>query len=255
MAKLRQALLTGEAISEVRNAATLSISMFGEVDVKYGEWLDQCVVSFFILSDKSKLASGKLLLLLVSSFTADGAMLLAFMVLFWKLSILLLAEQLYRAADLLPAVERQLLLDKARFYQRTAVTSLSTIAQRIVDVSALGEFKLMNSVQAKMQFICHHANTSLVALALSKAIEHAIDSHVSAAGPTDGSFNEFNELSDEAVGTDWIASMKPLLACLLTLDSTVSGAFTARPALQRLMQKYGDILMDSWSQEDGEAPS
>jgi hypothetical protein len=177
---------------------------------------------------------------------------LAFMQLFWHLSNLLVAEQLYRAADALPAVERQPLLDKAQSHQASAVSSLLTIAQRIVDVSALGEFKLINSVQAKMHFISHHANTALVVLALSKAIEHTIDLNVSAVEQTDMSSGIF---SSGAVDSDWIAGMKPLLTCLLTLDSTVSGAVTARPALQRLMRQYGDILMDAWSQDEVESLS
>lgn len=163
------------------------------------------------------------------------------------MSNLLLVEQLHQASSVLPVAEGQPMLEKAQSYQQDAVTSLLAIAQRIVDVSALGEFQLMNSVQAKMHFISHHANTALVVLALSKAIEHTIDLHVSSTeqGPW-----SFTALSGPATNSDWLSSMKPLLTCLLTLDSTVSGAITARPALQRLMQQYGDILMDCWSQED-----
>jgi hypothetical protein len=169
------------------------------------------------------------------------------MLLFWKLSKLLLVEQLHQASGVLPAIERNPLLEKAQSYQRAAVTSLLTIAQRIVDVSAMGEFKLINSVQARMHFISHHANTALVVLALSKAIEHTIDLHVSATAQCVLSLAAFPGVT---MNSDWIASMKPLLTCLLTLDSTVSGAITARPALRKLMQQYGDLLMDCWSYED-----
>ncbi len=171
------------------------------------------------------------------------------MLLFWKLSNLLLVEQLHQAAAMLPAIEQQAILKKAQSYQQAAVNSLLVVAQRIVDVSALGKFRLINSVQAKMHFISHHANTTLVVLALQKAVEHTIDIHVSSAGQNDLCSGAF---PDAAANSDWIANMKPLLTCLLTLDSTVSGAITARPALQNLMQQYGDILMDCWSQEDSE---
>ena len=175
---------------------------------------------------------------------ADSVVFPAFMLLFWKMAKLLLVEQLHQASNVVSPLERQPLLDKAQFYQRDAVTSLQTIAQRIVDVSALGEFKLINSVQAKMHFISHHANTALVVLALSKAIEHTIDLHISDTAQHDLYLGPFSKAS---INSDWVASMKPLLTCLLTLDSTVSGAITARPALQKLMQQYGDILMDCWS--------
>ncbi|OAL21175.1 hypothetical protein AYO22_08138 [Fonsecaea multimorphosa] len=178
----------------------------------------------------------------------EFALTYAFMLLFWSLGTLLLVEQLHRASSILPVAERQPLLDKALSYQRGAVTSLLTIAQRIVDVSAMGEFRLINSVQAKMHFISHHANTVLVVLALSKAIEHTIDLYVSTAQQGDLTSTTFPDMEPDS---EWIANMKPLLTCLLTLDSTVSGAITARPALQRLMQQYGDILMDCWSHDEG----
>ncbi|OAP60575.1 hypothetical protein AYL99_05577 [Fonsecaea erecta] len=228
---LRQILLTGDTtydIPTLRSAITLAMAINDEFALTYGSWLQQCNISFFLLSEKSKLAS-------------------AFMLLFSGLASLLLVEQLHRSSIMLPLAERQPLLDRALSYQREAVTSLLTIAQRIVDVSAMGEFRLINSVQAKMHFISHHANTVLVVLALSKAIEHTIDLYVSTGQQGDLASTTFSDMEPDS---EWVASMKPLLTCLLTLDSTVSGAITARPALQKLMQQYGDILMDCWSHED-----
>lgn len=139
--------------------------------------------------------------------------------------------------------ERSSILDTAHTLQKDSVTSFLITAQRIVDVSAMGEFKLINSVQAKLNLISHHANTSLVVLALVKGIEHTIDLNINVPnGPGDEVGSGFDP--------NWVASIKPLLSCLLTLDSTVSGAYTARPALQTLMQQYGDILMDCWSHDD-----
>ena len=146
------------------------------------------------------------------------------MILFWKMANLLLVVQLYQATDVLSVVERGPIFDKARAYQQAAVTTLVTIVWRIVGVSALGEFKLANSVQPKMHFISHHANTALVVLALSKAIAHTIDLHTSGIE------------QDDIDSPEWISSMKPLVTCILTLDSSASGA---------LMQQYGDILMYS----------
>ena len=146
-------------------------------------------------------------------------------------------------------MESSAVLAKALLLQKSAVRAFFTTAKRIVDVSALGEFKLINSVQAKLQFISHHANTSLVVLALAKAIEHTIDLNLSTSLESPA---PVSSLYGPLPSGDWVASIKPLLTCLLTVDSTVSGAFTARPALQRLMQQYGDILMDCWSHGDHE---
>ncbi len=161
-------------------------------------------------------------------------------------------EKIHHASASLPVTETPNLVAKADMFQIHAVRSLLATAQRIVDVSAAGEYRLINSVQAKLQFISHHANTSLVVLALVKGIEHTIDLNFS----SNYAFTSQSPLfGDPVPDTDWIASIKPLLTCLLTLKSTVSGTFTAKPALRRLMQQHGDILMDCWSHEDSDGIS
>lgn len=86
-------------------------------------------------------------------------------------------------------------------------------------------------------------------MALTKGIEHTIDLNIngSADGPEWSGLTTF--LNDSM---DWKESTKPLLTCLVTLETTVSGVHTARPALEDLMRHYGDILMDCWSQDDPE---
>jgi hypothetical protein len=169
------------------------------------------------------------------------------MILFWESAKLLLVEQLHRASTTLPTIECQALLNRADGYQRAAIASLHAIAQQIVETTASGGIKQIDSVQAKMHFICQHANTALVVQSLCKAIEHTIDLNISAIGTND---MPFCTLSGVLPNANWIAGMKPLLMCLLTLDSTVSGALTARPALKDLMRQYGDIIMECWSQDD-----
>ncbi len=59
---LRQSLLTNCMpfdIIAIRNAVTFAMGTVDEFALTYGPWLDQCVLSFYILSEKSKLASGK----------------------------------------------------------------------------------------------------------------------------------------------------------------------------------------------------
>jgi hypothetical protein len=175
----------------------------------------------------------------------------AFLLLFWNLGQLCLVEQIHYVSHLLVPDLCGDILSKADSLQEAAVASVLAIARRIVDVSANGEFKLINSVQAKLQFVSHHANTALVVMALVKAVEHTIDHNLSRQA---GSNRKFPTSTTNAQSS-WVSSIKPLLTCLVALDSTISGAFTARPALQGLMQQYGDILMDCWSSDDSEQPA
>lgn len=173
----------------------------------------------------------------------------AFLLLFWTLSQLCLVEQMHHVSNILePGLDQDMRL-KADTLQEAAVTFVLATARRIVDVSANGEFKLINSVQAKLQFVSHHANTALVVMALVKGIEHTIDLNLSKQSKN----SQIPVLGSTTYARpNWIASIKPLLTCLVALESTVSGAFTARPALKDLLRQYGDILMDCWSFEDSE---
>jgi len=59
---LRQTLLTGnptDNIVALRSAITLARGINDEFALIYGNWLHHCSISFYLLSEKSKLASGK----------------------------------------------------------------------------------------------------------------------------------------------------------------------------------------------------
>ncbi|KAI1630189.1 hypothetical protein EDD37DRAFT_85808 [Exophiala viscosa] len=217
-------------ISDLRRLVQQSCNVVDDYATAYISWLEHCTISFYRLSEKPKLSCG-------------------FLLLFWNLSVFCLVEHLHSAAEILPPEERPSILARAGKLQRSAVQSVLAIAQRIVNVSAAGEFKLLNSIQLQLHFICHHANTSLVVMALTKAIEHTIDVNMNG-------FAEDQDWSGPTTlpqySTDWMGSVKPLLTCLVTLESTVSGLHTARPALDDLMRHYGDILMDCWSHDNPE---
>ncbi|KAK4949767.1 hypothetical protein LTR10_011609 [Elasticomyces elasticus] len=212
-------------VCNLRSLVQQSSKLVDEYTSAYGTWLEHCTISFYRLSEKSKLSCG-------------------FLLLFWNLSVFCFVEHLHAAADILPLEERPPILDNARKLQKSAVRSVLATAQRIVNVSATGEFKLLNSIQLQLQFICHHANTSLVVLALTKAIEHTIDLNLNDSAEDRERFEPATFDDDP---TSWMGSMKPLLTCLVNLETTVSGLHTARPALNDLMRHYGDILMDCWS--------
>ncbi|OQV10504.1 hypothetical protein CLAIMM_14492 [Cladophialophora immunda] len=59
---LRQILLTGAAaynIPTLRSAVTVAVGINDEFALIYGSWLQHCSISFYLLSEKSKLASGE----------------------------------------------------------------------------------------------------------------------------------------------------------------------------------------------------
>ena len=163
----------------------------------------------------------------------------AFLSLFWNMSVLCLVEHIHIASHDFTPLESTSLLHQGARLQRSAVTALLATAKRVVDVSTMRAFEATNSIQGKLQFFSHHANTSLVVVALAKAIEHTIDLNMTP-------YPEDLSASFPHGPTDWVSSIQPLLTCLLTLGSTVSGKFTVTPALQKLMQQYGDILMECW---------
>ncbi|KIW13291.1 hypothetical protein PV08_08479 [Exophiala spinifera] len=215
-------------VANLQGRVRESINTMNAYTSLYGSWLEQCIISFYRLSEESKLSS-------------------AFLLLFWNLARFQLVEQLHIATDVLPADETCSILEQAQALQASAVQSAAATARRIADISATGQFRLLNSTQARLQFVCHHANTSLVVLSLVKAIEHTIDLNVSPQCEDMSTYNLSSSLDSTRV---WIDDIKPLLTCLLTVASTISGSYTARPALQQLMQQYGDILMDCWSHEE-----
>jgi hypothetical protein len=138
---------------------------------------------------------------------------------------------------------------KAREYQRTAVSSMTTISRCILDTSASGEHAIFDTTEGSLPLIAHHANTSLVVMALVKGVEHAIKLNASLQSTPKPSSTG---VIDEELSAAWISlsGLKPLLSCLLALQTTVAGSRTARRALRTLLRQYGDILMDCWSPED-----
>jgi hypothetical protein len=84
-------------------------------------------------------------------------------------------------------------------------------------------------------------------IALEKAIEHMIYLHLSAKHfghtPTKLQVEAYDKVP-------WNMSIKYMLTCLASLESTVSGLYITNSAFQPLMRKYGDILMECWSPDD-----
>ena len=118
----------------------------------------------------------------------------------------------------------------------------------MLEVSEPGTINIFReSSEAKVPLISQHANTTIVVAALVKAIEHAISLNPSAQ-PSYGAVCSTTE--NLTLPESWVPAVKPLLACLSALDTTVSGAHTARIAMEDLLLRYGDILMDAWTPDE-----
>jgi len=144
---------------------------------------------------------------------------------------------------------------KAREYEKSALSSGLAISKHIADLSSVdGHIKVSNGSVIKLPFISHHANIAPIVAVLVQTIEHMIR-HNTSTTTTDFSTSEGEGHGDSLLTGDagWISSMKPLLSCLLDLDTTVAGSQTARKALRSLMTAHGDILMDCWAVDEAES--
>lgn len=105
----------------------------------------------------------------------------------------------------------------------------------ILETAAVAEW-MTDTRSTRLPLIAHHANTKLVVSALVKAIEHTI-MYMNVCGPP-------SDAQGELVGIGHL--VYPLLACLNALNLTISGHTVVQSALQLLMCKHGDILMEHW---------
>lgn len=105
----------------------------------------------------------------------------------------------------------------------------------VIQTAAVSEW-MADTHSTRLPLIAHHANTQLVVSVLVKAIEHAV-MYVNICGtPVDR--------QGEPVSIGCL--VHPLLACLNALNLSITGHTVVQSALQMLMYKYGDILMEHW---------
>ena len=150
-----------------------------------------------------------------------------------------------KASKLLSCPDDAQTMKAALEYEKRAVQRIVDLTERINETSEQGDFRLSDVSENRLPLIQHHAHTGLTALALAKAIEHAISCGRLAQSPSTFSLDP----TDSQIPTpEVMASIKPLLTCLSTLHQTISGACAARPALNDLLQCYGDIILDCWDE-------
>ena len=78
---------------------------------------------------------------------------------------------------------------------------------------------------------------------LVKAIESIIDIQLRQSTDPDSAPED---PSGSSPYDGWSGHIKSLMTGLLSVDTTVSGSYTARKALQKLMHEHGDILSECW---------
>ena len=139
-----------------------------------------------------------------------------------------LAQELYPSSCIFDVASQ------AQSYQASAISSLVDVCAQI---TAYEEIKPSHHPDTRLPLICHHINVELVVFALGKAVKHCITNQIFYSDLSNDVTEEVGSRND---------SLKPLLSCLLTLESTVAGLQTARTAYQDLLRHYSDILMDSW---------
>lgn len=125
-------------------------------------------------------------------------------------------------------------------YEQKAIHRFVAVSKRMNEVSHDEDFELSDTSDNKLPLILHHATTGLTAMALVKSVEHAITSASPRGEPSQ---------STEILSSELRISLSPILLCLSTLTQSVSGECMARPALQDLLRRYGDILLDCWNQD------
>lgn len=160
---------------------------------------------------------------------------IVFLVIFWDLGVLVLAEILrslsYEITPSDPSSEHLLL--QTQKYQWESALSLAYTVESVLNLPTTEALKPSSGLDPEVPLTALHVTPTTVVLALQKAIEHIIDSKLSLG----------TNLRPD--GT-WDRSLGILMKGLVALGVTVGGSRTATVSIQSLMQIHGDILSECW---------
>lgn len=240
-AKVKQIVRDSELIggsSQLVSALDLAISFVEEFNHSYDGFRNRCMANFESLPSTSKLSFGMfpapcrhVILKLIQT---------GYLILFWSLGTLTLAEQIGRARNSCLRQETnfiELAGGKANQYEAAAISSVIAISKHIADMSTeIASFSVSGDSGMKLPFISHHASLAPIVAVLSKSIDHVIQRIVDSETPDDG--------------VNWMLSIKPVLSCLLEMRSTVAGSQSIQGPLSRLLACHGDLLMECWTIDD-----
>ncbi|BCR97891.1 Zn(II)2Cys6 transcription factor domain-containing protein [Aspergillus luchuensis] len=193
---------------------TSTVAAVSKFDQQFRPFIDYCIDNLECLSLHSRTASVSL-------------------VLFWDLSILILAEAL--------ALSRQSIDDtiiaSMGSYQAEAVASVTKTVERVLSLPPDSAFNLANGLDAEVPLVAYHITPSLTAMVYQKTIETLMDSQQSPL--------HTGETADEV----WQRQIDIVLKGLSSLGETVGGSEAAARVLQSLLPRYGDILSECWTSD------
>lgn len=163
-----------------------------------------------------------------------------YLVLFWNLGTLTLAEEIEKAcgSHLLQGNNlREFVIDKGKQYEKDAISSVIAISKHIADMSAENSsLSVCGESEMKLPFISHHASLAPIVVVLTKSIDHMLQRVIGSENPDDGAH--------------WMLSIKPVLTCLLDMKSTLAGSRSIQSPLSRLLTLHGDLLMECWTVDE-----
>lgn len=161
---------------------------------------------------------------------------------FWVCAVLSLVEQIRCAYQQGVLTEKCTVFPTIIEYEETALRTGVTICQAFVTASANSQVSLSKNPITNLPHIAHHVNLSLVVEVLQKLIEHVIERDI------------LDDRASREQNTTQFLRMKPLLCCLSELEATLAGVRMARHVRQKLMQSYGDILLEYWTVDGIDLP-
>ncbi|KAJ5746005.1 hypothetical protein N7520_011187 [Penicillium odoratum] len=151
------------------------------------------------------------------------------MITFWSFGVLVLADALLPFAEEINHFCHPGLFSELQVCRRVAISSIAHIIKNVSSLPSEASFNIQNGLNADVPLIAYHITPSLMTSALAKALEHSVDL--------------YNTDFDEA----WNDRIDAFVKGIMSLNVTIGGSQTAGVAFQSLMQRYGDIISDSWS--------
>ncbi|PYH37927.1 putative prefoldin subunit 2 [Aspergillus neoniger CBS 115656] len=195
---------------------TSTVAAVSKFDQQFRPFINYCISSLECLSLHSRTASVSL-------------------VLFWDLSILILAEALAlsRGSDSVDDI----IIASMRSYQAEAIASVTKTVEHVLSLPPDSAFNLENGLDAEVPLIAYHITPSLTATVYQKTVETLINSQQSPL--------HTGEIANDV----WQRQVDIVLKGLSSLGETVGGSEAATRVLQSLMPRYGDILSECWTSD------
>lgn len=157
---------------------------------------------------------------------------LVFLLIFWDLGILVLAEVLRTISYTTNPPDQQLVSQMQNYRWESSVSVARTI-EAVLNLPTAEAFEPSSGLDPEVPLTASHVTITTIVSALQKAIEHIIDCKLA--------------LDDDLFPDgSWDRCLGILMKGLVALGVTVGGSRTATVSIQTLMQTYGDILSECW---------